>query len=101
MSGNDASGEPDDMNDEDLSNAQSKGGPAAPVPPRKPEVPEKGNDANSMKHLIDGAVGKLKAWGESVPASSLSTDHPYGDGTHGTAGGDPLDRLGAGKKYGE
>lgn len=30
-----------------------------------------------------------------------NTDHPYGDGTHGTAAGAPLDRLGAGRQYRE
>lgn len=30
-----------------------------------------------------------------------NADHPYGDGTHGTAQGDPLKRLGAERRYGE
>ena len=65
--------EPDGMNDDDLGNAMATHpAPGATVAPA------------------------------SVPRRKpLNVDHPHGDGTYGTHAGEPLDRLGAGGKYGE
>lgn len=90
--------------------AGKKYGEHLPKPERTPA--DEGITAARHDHAVQ--AGKSKDAHRMAPAGSnihndydklnvskLNVDHPHGDGTHGTAAGDPLHRLGAGKGYGE
>lgn len=68
-------------------------------PPRKPTPPtksESGGNANSMNRLMTTASNMSPA----VNASSLKSDHPYGDGGYSEMPSKTMIRLGAGTGYG-
>ena len=60
------------------------------------------NDASGEPDgMSDDDLGNALATRPAPRHKPLNIDHPHGDGTYNTPAGDPLDRLGAGGKYGE